>query len=123
MSINKFQNVWLVCFRNMVSYSFHHKWNLFLTPPPSPPPSFSHNTSVLLLCCKSKYASSDFPSTFHLSVHSLPLLHSSSRQTLLRGTICFTDLDQGRETIFFQSILTTFIVSVGFKGHWGISKN
>ncbi len=39
------------------------------------------------------------------------------------STVCFTDLDQGSGNIIFQSILTTFIARVIFRGHWGRSKN
>jgi hypothetical protein len=39
------------------------------------------------------------------------------------STVYFTDLDQGSEMIIYKSILTTFIVSVVFRGSWGSSKN
>ncbi len=32
------------------------------------------------------------------------------------STVCFTYLDQGNKMIIFQSILTTFIASVIFRG-------
>jgi hypothetical protein len=38
-------------------------------------------------------------------------------------TVSFADLDQGCEMIILESILTTFIASVIFRGHWGSSKN
>ncbi len=31
-------------------------------------------------------------------------------------TVCFTDLDQGSEIIFFESIMTSFLVSGVFRG-------
>ncbi len=34
------------------------------------------------------------------------------------ATVCFTDLDQGSEMIIFESILTTLIANVIFKGGW-----
>jgi hypothetical protein len=37
-------------------------------------------------------------------------------------TVCFTDFDQGSKIIIFLSILTTFIASIVFIGHWGSSK-
>ncbi len=39
------------------------------------------------------------------------------------STVCSTDLDQGCEMIIFESILTTFIVSIVFRGLWANSKN
>jgi hypothetical protein len=38
-------------------------------------------------------------------------------------TVCFTDLDKGRKMIIFESILTSFIESVIFRGPWGSTKN
>ncbi len=38
-------------------------------------------------------------------------------------TVCFTDLDLGSEMITFESILTTFIVSVVFfEAAWTVAK-
>ncbi len=37
--------------------------------------------------------------------------------------VCFTDLDQNSERNIFESILTTFRVSIVFRGHWESSKN
>ncbi len=44
-------------------------------------------------------------------------------QAITRDTVCFTNLDQGSKLIIFESIMTTFIVSVIFKGHLDSSKN
>ncbi len=41
------------------------------------------------------------------------------RQT---NTVSFTDLDQGIELIIFESILTTFIMSIVFRGYRGSRK-
>ncbi len=39
------------------------------------------------------------------------------------STVCFIDLDWCTKTIISESILTTFIASVIFRGFWGSSKN
>jgi hypothetical protein len=39
-----------------------------------------------------------------------------------RSTVCFDDLDQGSEMILFESILTTFIVSVVFEAAGEVAK-
>jgi hypothetical protein len=41
----------------------------------------------------------------------------------LKSTVCFIDLDQGSEMIIFETIFTTFIASVVFRGRWGRGKN
>ncbi len=39
------------------------------------------------------------------------------------STVYFTDLDQGSKMIIFESIFTTFIASVVFRGPWNSGKN
>jgi hypothetical protein len=45
-----------------------------------------------------------------------------SRSIYLSTTVCSTDLDQGSEMINFESILTTLIAIVVFRGDWGSGK-
>jgi hypothetical protein len=37
-------------------------------------------------------------------------------------TVCFTKLDHGSEMIIFDSILTSFIETIIFRGYWGNGK-
>jgi hypothetical protein len=41
---------------------------------------------------------------------------------LIKSTVFFTHLDHSSEMIIFESILTTLIMSVVFKGRWGSDK-
>ncbi len=41
----------------------------------------------------------------------------------LVSTACFADLDQGSKMIILETILTTFIASIVFRGRWGGTKH
>ncbi len=41
----------------------------------------------------------------------------------MEPTVYFTDLDQVSEMIIFESVLTTFITSIIFRGRWDSSEN
>jgi hypothetical protein len=36
--------------------------------------------------------------------------------------MCFADLDQGSKMNIFESILTTFIANLNFRGTWAVAK-
>jgi hypothetical protein len=38
------------------------------------------------------------------------------------STVCIKNLDQGRDMIIFESVLTIFIASVALRGAWDSSK-